>query len=41
MIKILENDPRLKRIDAVDAIPRLSDIGKQYAEENVKIEHLV
>lgn len=41
MIKILENDPRLKRIDAIDAIPRLSDIGKQYAEENVKLEHLV
>ena len=41
MIKILENDPALKRIDAVNAIPRLSDIGKQYAEENVRIEHLV
>ncbi len=41
MLKILEADPRLKRIDAVDAIPRLSDIGKQYAEENVKLEHLI
>jgi hypothetical protein len=41
MIQILENNPDLKRIDAVDAIPRLSDIGMQYAEENVKIEHLV
>lgn len=41
MIQILEEDPDLKRIDAVDAIPRLSDIGKEYAEENVKIEHLV
>jgi predicted acylesterase/phospholipase RssA len=41
MLKILENDPRLKRIDAIDAIPRLSEIGKEYAEANVKIEHLV
>ena len=41
MLKILEDDPRLKRIDAIDAIPRLCDLGKEYAEENVKIEHLV
>jgi len=41
MLKILENDPRLKRIDAIDAIPRLSEIGKEYAEANVKLEHLV
>jgi uncharacterized protein len=41
MLKILEDDPRLKRIDAVDAIPRLSELGKQYAEENVKLEHLI
>jgi hypothetical protein len=41
MMQILENNPDLKRIDAIDAIPRLSDIGQEYAEENVKIEHLV
>jgi predicted acylesterase/phospholipase RssA len=41
MVQILEDNPRLKRIDAIDAIPRLMDIGKAYAEENVKIEHLV
>jgi predicted acylesterase/phospholipase RssA len=41
MIQILENNPDLKRIDAVDAIPRLSALGKEYAEENVKIEHLI
>jgi predicted acylesterase/phospholipase RssA len=41
MMKILEHNPRLRQIDATDAIPHLSDIGKQYAEENVKIEHLV
>ncbi len=41
MLKILEDNPRLKDIDAVDAIPHLSAIGTAYAEENVKIEHLV
>jgi hypothetical protein len=41
MLKILENDPRLKRIDAIDAIPRLSELGKEYAEANVKLEHLI
>jgi len=41
MLKILEDDPRLKRIDAIDAIPRLSEIGKEYAAENVKLKHLV
>jgi predicted acylesterase/phospholipase RssA len=41
MEQILENNPRLKRIDAIDAIPRLGDIGKEYAEKNVKLEHLI
>jgi hypothetical protein len=41
MLKILEDNPHLKRIDAADAIPRLRDIGEEYAEKNVKIEHLV
>ncbi len=41
MLRILEDNPRLKEIDAVDAIPHLSAIGKAYAEENVKIEHLI
>jgi len=41
MEQILENNPRLKRIDAIDAIPRLGDIGREYAEKNVKIEHLI
>jgi predicted acylesterase/phospholipase RssA len=41
MMKILEDNPGLKEIDAIHAIPRLSDIGQDYAEKNVKIEHLV
>jgi hypothetical protein len=41
MMKILEDDPDLKEIDAIHAIPRLSDLGQDYAEKNVKIEHLV
>jgi hypothetical protein len=41
MEQILQNDPRLKRIDAIDAIPRLSAIGEKYAEEHVKLEHLI
>jgi predicted acylesterase/phospholipase RssA len=41
MVQILEKNPDLKRIDAISAIPLLGDIGRAYAEENVKIEHLV
>ena len=41
MEQILENNPDLKRIDAIGAIPRLMDIGKAYAEANVKLEHLI
>ena len=41
MVQILENDPSLKRIDAVHAIPRLREIGRDYAQQNVKLEHLI
>jgi len=41
MEQILEINPDLKRIDAIGAIPRLMDIGKAYAEANVKLEHLI
>lgn len=41
MAEILKDDPRLKRIDAIDAIPRLAEIGQAYAEANVKLEHLI
>ena len=41
MQRILRENPRLARIDAVDAIPHLRAIGQAYAEEHVKLEHLL
>lgn len=38
---MLKKYPRLSRIDAVDTIPILKEIGQNYAEETVKLEHLV
>lgn len=39
--KVLKQYPNLSRIDAVEAIPILKDIGQDYAERHVKLEHLV
>ena len=41
MQEILLKYVDLGRIDAVGAIPHLRAIGKAYAEENVKLEHLI
>jgi uncharacterized protein len=41
METVLREHPRLARIDAVDAIPILRDIGRAYAEEHVKLAHLI
>jgi len=41
MAQILRENPHLSRIDAVDAIPHLRAIGQAYAEENVKLDHLI
>ncbi len=41
MQRILRENPRLARIDAVDAIPHLRAIGQEYAAEHVKLEHLI
>ena len=41
MQDILREHPDLARLDAVDGIQHLIDIGKAYAEATVKIEHLV
>ena len=41
MLEILNKYPNLARLDAVDGIPHLIAVGQQYAEANVKIEHLV
>jgi uncharacterized protein len=34
-------DPDLAKLDAVQMIPRLREIGRAYAEENVRLEHLI
>ena len=41
MEKILREHPSLQRMDAVDAIPGLRRVGREYAEENVKLSHLI
>ena len=41
LVKLLEIDSKLSKLDAVSAIPYLSEIGKEYAKENVKVEHLI
>jgi len=38
---ILRRHPQIARLDAVHAIPLLRDVGQKYAEEHVRIEHLV
>lgn len=32
---------RITQLDSVDSIPALTEIGHKYAEENVKLEHLI
>ncbi len=39
--KLLETDPRLSQLDAVQAIPFLREIGQAYAKEHVRMEHLI
>jgi len=41
MDELLSKEPQLAHIDAVKAIPKLREIGKRYAEENVRLEHLI
>jgi patatin-like phospholipase/acyl hydrolase len=41
MLEILDKYPNLARLDAVDGIPHLIAVGQKYAEEHVKLEHLV
>jgi hypothetical protein len=38
---LLRERPQLARLDAIEAIPALREIGRAYAEEHVRIEHLV
>ena len=39
--ELLRKNPQLSGIDAVSAIPALRGIGRAYAEEHVRIEHLM
>ena len=39
--ELLRKTPQLADIDAVRAMPSLREIGRAYAEEHVRIEHLI
>jgi hypothetical protein len=39
--ELLQKTPQLAQIDAVHAMPLLREIGRTYAQEHVRIEHLV
>jgi uncharacterized protein len=39
--KVLKTCPQLAKIDAVHAVPLLREIGDTYAQEHVRIEHLI
>ena len=39
--ELLKEHPNLSQLEAVAAIPELRKIGREYAQTNVKIEHLV
>jgi hypothetical protein len=37
----LQNHPQLSRLDGIDSIPGLREIGRSYAQEHVRLEHLI
>jgi hypothetical protein len=39
--ELLRETPQLAEIDAVQAVPLLREIGRVYAQEHVRIEHLI
>jgi hypothetical protein len=39
--ELLRNNAELAELDAVHAIPLLREIGREYAQEHVRIEHLI
>jgi len=39
--QILHQHPNLAALDAIQAIPALGEVGRAYAEENVRLEHLI
>jgi patatin-like phospholipase/acyl hydrolase len=41
MVELLRQNPQLSALDAIRAIPSLREIGRAYAQEHVRIEHLI
>jgi hypothetical protein len=39
--EFLRQNPELVHLDAVHAVPALREIGRAYAQEHVRIEHLI
>jgi hypothetical protein len=39
--EFLRQNPQLVQLDAVHAVPALREIGRAYAQEHVRIEHLI
>jgi hypothetical protein len=39
--QLLRKHPNLAQLDAIKAIPALEELGREYADEFVKLEHLV
>jgi len=39
--ELLRHNPQLAKLDAVHSIARLRELGSEYAQEHVKIEHLI
>ncbi len=40
-MEVLKANPELAQLDAVHAVPAFREIGRKYAEEHVRIEHLI
>jgi len=39
--ELLQQNPQLAQLDAIHAVPLLREIGRTYAQEHVRIEHLI
>jgi hypothetical protein len=39
--ELLQKTPQLAQLDAVHAMPMLREIGRAYAQEHVRLEHLI
>ena len=41
LAKLVETDSQLSKLDAIQAIPFLREVGLAYAKEHVRMEHLI